>query len=113
MKITLLGGSGVELSELFAKKKYAARFHHAYFSTTGVHYLDGSVGGGDVGAMLAPGAEVTVETAKYIWPLTEAQKATFNEKVDGYATARGWKPAAGSAKKAKGNASWDHYTFLA
>lgn len=108
----------MELSELCHKKKYSAKFHAAYFSTTGVHFLDGA-GGGDssgtgsgVAAMLAPGCEVTVETAKYIWPLTEAQKAAFNAKVDDFATAHGWKPAAGSAKKAKGHASWDHYTFV-
>ena len=124
VSITVLGGSGVELHELYHKSKYRGFFHRAFFSSAAVHLLDQSNGaaqgrkGADVGNILAPGAEVVVESAKYIWPLKEANKVEFLRKVHGFAAARGWRGAGGAAEGGKdplqgvaGNKSWDTYVF--
>jgi len=76
------------LFDLCRKKQYQNKFHKVVLSTQSCHLLKED----PLQQLLAPGAEVCVESPKFVHTISQEQQAAYTAKVHEYAESKGLQP---------------------
>jgi dynein assembly factor 3 len=98
-KVFLLTG---DLKDTLKKKKFAKKFNRVFLSSQAAHHF----GEDNFKAVCASGCEVTVESARFVFALSEDQKAGYNKRVEEMSGEQGF-----SKCYDKLDAMANHHTF--